>query len=137
MDLIRPHCFMLVAACRAPLQIPVTMLNTVVPRGAMFRLDYVMVAYNRTIDEETGAQTSPELSFALKNSKGIAHNNPDLLFRDVTTPAGGTGVRAAWGWRIEFQPGEIITMEVRGMDAGPVPATVSVTYIGQKGWGRR
>lgn len=135
MDLIRPHCFMLVAAARAPLQVPVTNLNTVVPRGAIFRLDYIMVAYNRTVVE--GAQTSPELLFALKNSKGIGNNNPDLLFRDVTTPAGGQRVRTAWGWRIEFEPGEVITLEVRGMDAGPVPATVSVTYIGQKGWGRR
>lgn len=135
MDLLRPHCFMLVAATRAPLQLPVTLLNTVVPRGAVFRLDYIMVAYNRTVEVNT--QLSPELLFSLKNSKGVGNNNPDLLFRDVTTPSGGPRVRSAWGWRIEFDPGEVITMEVRGMNAGPVPATVSVTYIGQKGWGRR
>ncbi len=135
MDLIRPHCFMLVGACRAPLQIPVTILNVVVPRGAIFRMDYVMVSYNRTVVD--GAQTSPELSFALKNTKGVTNNNPDIRFLDITTPAGGPEVKAAFGWRIEFDPGEVITMEVRGMAVGPVPATISITYIGQKGWGRR
>lgn len=135
MDLIRPHVFALVAAARRPLQIPITMVSVTVPRGSVFRLDYIMVAYNRTV--AMGAQTSPELLFTLLDTRGVVSNNPDLIFRDVTTPAGGPTVKAAWGWRVEYPPGAIITMEVRGMDPGPVPAYVSITYIGQKGWGQR
>jgi hypothetical protein len=135
MDMIRPHVFALVAAARAPLQPPVTFLNTRVPTGAAFRLDYILVVYPRTV--AAGAQTSPELEFTLHNTRGVLHNDPPLLFRDVTTPAGGSRLRAAWGWRIEFPPGAVITMEIRNIAAGPVPATVSVTYLSQRGWGRR
>ena len=135
MDYIRPHCFLLVAASRAPLQLPVTFLDVTVPRGAIFRLDYIMVSYPRTV--ALGAQTSPELTFTLVDTRGVAVNAPDLIFRDVTTPSGGQRVRAAWGVRIEYQPGEVISMKVTGMAAGPVPATVSITYLGQKGWGLR
>jgi len=135
MNLIRPHVFALVAAVRAPLQLPRTLLNTMVPMGANFRLDYILVTYPRTV--VAGAQTSPELTFTLKNTRGIEHNNPALTFSFITNPAGGPALRAAWAWGIEFPPGAIITMEVSGMNAGPVPATISVTYLSQKGWGRR
>lgn len=135
MNMIRPHCSIVAAAVRRPLQLPVTYINTVVPRGAIYRLDYILVAYNRTVEVST--QTSPELLFRLLNTRGIAHNNEPIPFRDITTPAGGPRVMMSHAWRIEFPPGAVITMEVTGMAAGPVPATVSVTYLGQKGWGVR
>lgn len=135
MNLIRPHAYFLVAAAKAPLQVPNTLLNTLVPFGAVFRLDYVLVNYPRTV--VAGAQTSPELSFVLKNTRGIEHSNVPILFNTTSTPSGGATLRKAWGYGIEFPPGAIITMEITGMDAGPVPATISVTYLGQRGWGVR
>lgn len=132
---IRPHAYYLAAAARAPLQVPVTFFNTVVPRGSDFRLDYIMAAYNRTA--ALGVQTSPELEFILHNTRGVDHNFPAIPFNAITTPAGGPEVRAAQGWRIVFPPGAVITLEVRNVAPGPVPAYVSVTYIGQKGWGKR
>lgn len=135
MDLIRPHAFFLVAAARVALQVPVTFLNTTVPRGSVFRLDYILVQYPRTV--ALGAQTSPELNFILHNTRGIVHDDPPVFFGAITTPAGGPRVRAAQGLRIEFPPGAVITLEIRNMAAGPVPATVSVTFLGQKGWGKR
>lgn len=126
---------MLVAANRLPLQVPLTLIDITVPRGAIFRLDYIMVSYARTV--ALGAQTSPELTFTLSDTRGVNSNERDVFFRNVTTPSGGSTVRAGWAWRIEFQPGEVITMAVRNMLPGPIPATVSITYIGQKGWGRR
>lgn len=133
--MIRPHGFFLVAAARAPLTLPVTYFNTVVPRGSLFRLDYILVSYPRVLDGE-GDQISGELLFTLHNTRGVVHNMPDLLFRDITTPAGGSTVRAAWGYRIEWPPGAVITMEVRGMLVSG-PEEVSITYLGQKGWGKR
>jgi hypothetical protein len=141
MDLIRPHAFALVAAMRRPLQLPFTQISVTVPRGAVWRLDYIIVSYPRTV--VAGAQTSPELTFNLVDTRGLTNNDRTrpLAFVDMTTPAGsgtrGPRIRAAQGWRIEYQPGEVVTMEVLGMAAGPVPATISVTYLGQKGWGRR
>ncbi len=133
--LIRPHAFFLVAAANAPLQLPVTYLNTTVPRGAFLRLDYIVVSYPVTV--AAGAQTSPNLTFNLANTKGIMHNDAPILFRDISTPASGNRVRASWGLGIVWEPGAVITLEVRDMVAGPVPSTISVTYICQKGWGRR
>lgn len=135
MDLIRPHGFFLVGASRLALQVPFTLLNTVVPRGAVFRLDYILVAYPVTV--VAGAQTSPDLNFELLDTRGVSSTNAPLLFKAVTTPSGGTAVRAAWGFRIEYPPGAVISMRITNMAAGPVPATVSVTYLGQKGWGTR
>lgn len=133
--LIRPHAFFLVAAANAPLQLPVTQLNTTVPRGAFLRLDYIVVSYPVTV--VANAQTSPNLTFRLANTKGIMHNDSFIPFRDVTTPSSGNRVRASWGLGIIWEPGAVITLEVGGMVAGPIPSTISVTYICQKGWGRR
>src|SRR5690606_42118435 len=71
------------------------------------------------------------------NSNGVKHQNAPLRFGAVTTPAYGDRIRAAWGMRILFEPGKVIQMRVTGQVAGPVPATVSITFIGQMGWGRR
>lgn len=135
MDLIRPHVFFLVAAVRRALELPFTMLDVTVPRGAVFRLDYILVSYPVTV--LAGAQTSPDLRFELTDSRGVAVNDPAIFFKDVTTPAAGARVRAATGFRIEYPPGAVISMRVSNMAVGPVPATVSVTYLGQKGWGPR
>lgn len=135
MNLIRPHVSVLVAAARVPLQLPVMTINTTVPRGAVFRLDYILASYPRTV--VAGAQTSRDLIFRLLDSRGVAVNEPAIPFFSVTTPNGGQAVGGVWAWRMEYQPGAVISLEVSGQVTGPVPATVSVTYLGQKGWGRR
>lgn len=135
MNLIRPHVSLLVAAANAPLQLPVTFFNTVVPRGGVFRLDYILVAYRRTV--EVGVQISPDLNFRLLDTRGVSNVEPAAPFFMVTNPAGAQSVKAAQGFRIEYKPGEVIVMEVTGQIAGPLPATVSITYLGQKGVGVR
>lgn len=135
MNLIRPHAFFLVAANNLPLQLPYTQIDTRIPRGAWFRLDYILARY--PVTRAAGAQTSPDLDFILMNSNGMEHQDNPVRFGAVTTPAYGDRIRAAWGMRILFKPGEVISMRVTGQVPGPVPATVSVTYIGQMGWGHR
>jgi hypothetical protein len=135
MNMIRPSVFMLAAAVRRALEVPFTQIDVTVPRGAPFRLDYVLVSYPVTV--VAGAQTSPNLHFELYDSRGLASNNVPIRFQDVTSPAGGGRVRAAWGFRIEYPPGAVISMRVTNMAAGPVPAFISVTYLSQKGWGAR
>ena len=133
--MIRPHVSLLVAAVRRPLQLPITYVNVTVPRGSMFRMDYILVAWNRTVVVNT--QTSPELRFRLVDAKGVAYTNRSTGFVNVTTPGGGVkGVTASEAWRIEYAPGEIITMEVTNMTP-TLPANISVTYLGQKSWGVR
>lgn len=135
MDLLRPRGFFLVAAANLPLQLPYTQIDTRIPRGAWFRLDYILARY--PVTRALGAQTSPDLNFELINSNGVKHQNEPVRFGAVTTPAYGDRIRAAWGMRILFEPGKVIQMRVTGQVPGPLPATVSVTYVGQMGWGRR
>jgi hypothetical protein len=135
MNMIRPSVFMLAAAVRRALEIPFTQIDVTVPRGAPFRLDYILVSYPVTV--VAGAQTSPSLHFELYDSRGLASNNVPIRFRDITTPSQNVGVIAAQGFRIEYPPGAVISMRVTNMLAGPVPATISVTYLSQKGWGVR
>jgi hypothetical protein len=136
MNLIRPHVFVIGAAVRQAMQVPVMMINATVPRGSTFRLDYILATYPRTV--VAGAQTSPDLSFRLLDTKGISHaGETPIRFSDILTPAGGPKLISAQGWRIEYAPGAIITMEVTGQVAGPIPATISVSYLGQKTWGAR
>lgn len=135
-NLIRPHVFVIGAAVKQAVQVPIMLINATVPRGSAFRLDYILVNYPRTV--VAGAQTSPDLSFRLLDTKGISHTGETpIRFLDILTPAGGPKLISAQGWRIEYAPGAIITMEVAGQVAGPIPATISVTYIGQKAWGAR
>lgn len=135
MNMIRPSVFLLAAAVRRPLEIPFTQIDVTVPRGAPFRLDYILVAYSVAV--EAGAQITPDLHFELLDSRGVASDNIPVRFRNITTPAGGSTVRAAWGFRIEYPPGAVISMQVTNMIAGPLPPTVSITYLSQKGWGAR
>lgn len=130
--MIRPRVFILGAAVRRPLQLPITLVSVTVPRGSDWRLDYILASYPRTV--AAGAQTSPELSFRLFTTRGVAHDNRPILFGDVTSPSGFTRVRRSVPLGIPFHPGEVITIEVFGMAAGPVPATISITLHGQKGW---
>jgi len=134
-DLYRPRVYLLAAATKTPLQVPVMTLNTKVPFGANFRLDYIAVWYPQSAI--AGVRVSPDLTFTLLNTRGTAHTAPPIAFQDMTTPAGGDKLRRPQGLRIDFPPGAFITLQITGMNAGPVPAVVSVTYIGQLGWAQR
>lgn len=130
-----PTVFALVAANMKPLQVPITWLSIQVPRGSVFRLDNVLIEYNRTVVE--GVQSSPELQFEIFDSRGLALENGPVFAQMITGPAGGKNVGASWYWGVEYQPGEVISARITNMAAGPVPATISVTYLGQKGPGKR
>lgn len=133
--LMRPRTHILVAAARAPLVLPVTPISVDTPVGSDFRLDYILASYNRTV--VAGAQTSPDLLFMLFDSRGVAMTNQPVKFEDVLTKAGAPRI---WGVsRIGhvYPPRSVIRMEVTGMNAGPVPADISITYLGVKDWGRR
>jgi hypothetical protein len=134
-NLLRPNVFCLVAASRLPLQLPHSIISVTVPRGAVFRMDYILANFPRTV--VANAQTSPELRIRLLDSRGVAVNEPVIPFHGFTTPAGGRNVAGVWAWRIEYPPGAVITLEISGQTAGPVPATVSITLLGQRGWGIR
>lgn len=118
-----------------PLQLPMTPISVTVPRGTVFRLDHVFVNYPRTVVGST--QTSPELLFVLKDSRNLEQGNVRLSMVDITTPSGGQAVAVSQSLGILYGSGEQLALEVYGMAAGPVPATVSVTYLGVQGWGRR
>lgn len=130
--MIRPRTFAIAAAVRRALQLPVMYVQTTMPRGSDYSLDYVLVSFPRTV--VAGAQTSPELLFRLLQTRGIAHNNNPIPFTDVTNPGGFSRLRKVLPLGIVLPPGAIVTMEVTGMAAGPVPATISITYLGRKGW---
>jgi hypothetical protein len=136
--IIRPHVYFLVAAAKAPLQAPVTILNTKVPTGAPFRLDFMLVQYPLDLTGEGGdVQDSPNIQFTLLNTRGIAHNNVPVNFPLVTNPGPRSTLRASWYLGIEWPANAYITLQVSKVGLGPDPARISVTYLSQKGWGER
>lgn len=139
MDLIRPHTYFLVAAAKAGLPLPYATFNTKVPNGSLFRLDYILVAYNVQVDvEDPTIQTSADLMFTLSLTDGMRYDNLPIMFQDMTTPAGGNRLRKAWGFRMEIPPNAILTMDVRHAPGGSTRSDwVSITYLGKKTWGRR
>lgn len=132
MPRIRPRPFFLVAANRRALQLPVDYLSITTPRGGTFRLLYLLPAFPRTV--LAGAQTSPELRFRVVDTRGVSMVNQPIQMADFTTPAGFSRLRRAQPFWVDYEPGEIITVEVSGQVPGPIPATVSVTLLGQRGW---
>jgi len=134
---LRPRAFLISAASKKDLVAPITHLNTKVPFGASFRLDYVTVWWPQ-VTAAAGAQTtSPDLKFVLLSTRGVSYMNPELPVVNFTTPAWGQKVRRPQPLRIEYPPGGFISLDIHNISAGPVPAMVSVTYIGMMGWGRR
>ncbi len=128
---VRPY--LIGAAVKAALQLPITYLNATVPPGSPFRLDYVMVSYFRT---GSNPQTSPDLFYQLYDSRGVAMSPAPMSCALVSSPGGngakGASVKALPKWGILYEPLSVIRIEITGMDAGPVPATVSVTFMGMR-----
>lgn len=142
---IRPY--LISAAVKKPLQIPVARIGVDVPPGARFRLDYIFIVYPVTINTEDGltTQASPNLFFELFDSRGVSLTNRPVPIVFLT-PGGvdgqggagvspiphGASVRGLPRWGVEYDPLANIRMEITGMNAGPVPAWISITYLGMR-----
>ncbi len=138
MNLIRPHTYFLVAANKVNPPRPVAIFNTKVPNGSEFRLDYILVSYPVEVGTDPPGDLSGALAFTFGITDGLAYNNLPIQFRDMTTPAAGSTLRASWGLRIEVPPNAYLTMEVRQVGGlSNLVQWVSITYLGKKGWGRR
>jgi hypothetical protein len=128
----RPRPFLVAAAVRAPVVLGAMPIYAQIPKGAPFRLDYILANYPVTV--AGGAQTSPTLSFMLYDSEGRALTQKPVNFRDITTPSGGPKVWGVQRWGILYPPLSVLTMDIIGQATGPIPATFSVTFMGVKDW---
>ncbi len=128
----RERLYLIGAAVKQPLQLPVMQINSQIPSGARYRLDYIMISYQLT--EEDGSRLTPELSYNLFDSRGFAMTNTPVPAILVSSPAGhgvsGPTVRALPRWGIVYEALSVIRMDLTGQVAGPLPATVSITFIG-------
>ncbi len=142
---VRPRPFFLVAAMRKPLQIPVTQIYVQAPAGAKFRIDYMFITYPRRLFDDPISQPDPNLSFQLYDSAGRGMTAVPSDINTVLTPGGtdlslgGTGgpyakggVRGMPGWGLEYDPLAVIRVDITGMSAGPLPAHISITYLGMR-----
>lgn len=129
----RPRPFMIVGAMRKAVVAPLMEIFGEVPDGSPFRLDHIFVSYPRVV--VANAQTSPDLSFALYDSRGVSLTALPVPFVLVTTPVGAMRVRGNTRLGLVYPPKTWIRMEVSGM--GPGPETISVTFAGKKANGAR
>lgn len=132
--ILRPRPFPIVAARVKALQVPRDLISVEVPTGPDWVLWYIAVNYPRTV--VANAQTSPNLSFELFDSEGRALTEQPIPFADVTTPAGQPRYGQVNPWYVWYPAKSVISMVVTGQTAGPVPANISITYIGYRGWSR-
>lgn len=131
MVLLAPRPFLLGGAF-VPLQLPIHNFLAVVPVGTNWRLMFLLVDYGRTI--AAGAQTSPDLSYRLYDADGRAYHVDPALLPQVTSPAGAFGVDATSPLCLDYPGGTVVRVEITGQVAGPVPATISITLYGIRGW---
>ncbi len=130
----RERLYLIGAAVNQALQLPVMPINVQIPAGAKYRLDYILMSYKRT--DTAGAQVTPDLSYNLFDSRGVAMNSAPLPAILVASPAGwntkGASLKALPRWGIVYEPLTVIKMEILGQVAGPLPGTVSITFVGMR-----
>jgi len=102
-----------------------------IPQGATWRLKYLLVSYLRTV--AAGAQTSPDLLYTLHDADGRSFQVDPVLFAQVTTPSGDSHLDATNPINIDYPGGTNVKLEIVGA-AGGLPAVVSLTMFGIRGW---
>lgn len=145
MPTIRGGAYAIAAAVKKPLQLPVSQINTTVPAGARFRLDYVLVSWPRIMSSDEFQILYPNLSFDLYDSGGHALTVGATDIATALTPGGQDtgisfpfppggyskgGVRGLPRFGIEYAPLTVIRMDIRGQTGNP--PWVSITYLGMR-----
>lgn len=106
-------------------------INRTIPVGADFRLQYLLIDYKRTV--VAGAQTSKDLNYKLYDADGRTFQINPILGAAVTSPAGATGLNGTSPINIDYPGGSSLKLEITGQTGG-LPAVVSVTFAGLRGW---
>lgn len=102
-----------------------------IPVGANWRFQYLLINYPVGVEE--GAQTTVEPLYKLYDADGRAfHVNP-VLAKQVTSPAGFPNLRGTNPINIDYPGGSSVKLEIE-FPTGTLPATISITLFGIRGW---